>query len=171
MNFKCLFSKKNFLIITVILVVLIFGENLLALGKNNVTTNGVVKTTVLQWKFIKYTKEASYGMEFPCTDVSVIVNHKNEIKIASIIGDAVSLEITNDGQFPKNTIMACSSWYAGSGCDICISRISNDTLVVFEREKEEATETDEKLVTGFKELKRIAIPKDSKVEIEKIIEK
>jgi len=119
------------------------------------------------WKFLRYSKTVEIDDEYPYTDVFLVIEaeKKQEIQIGSYMGNAYIIEDYNNRDLPENTLMACASWWAGGGDDICIVKKDNCSLSVIWRPIGEVGDDVEYEVSSFKEMLVIAIPENSGIEI------
>lgn len=89
-------------------------------------------------------------------------------KIGTYVGAAqiIDSELYNDREYKANTILACLTWYGGTGTDICVVK-EDDEIIVYEKNASETEGLYKDDTYQFEEKLVIQINSIGKVEVDK----
>lgn len=125
------------------------------------------------WEF-KNDIKIENDMEVPYTDIFLILDSETDkkIKVGRYIGYAFEIEEFINRDLPFDTLLACQSWYAGGGDDLCVVYKENNTLSILWRPiYEPAGDSEDFELHEFQEINEINLPDNVIVELMPVSQK
>ena len=122
---------------------------------NTVDSSVDSKTNIIEigWEFETSIKEEN-GLEVPITNILLLIDGKS-YDIGQYLGNAEDVSNVEGANMPKDSIVACKTWFGGAGEEIYIKKGDNQTILVMGREVDEADNKQE-----FKIIKEIKLQKN-----------
>jgi hypothetical protein len=113
------------------------------------------KTNILEigWEFETSIKEEN-GIEVPITNILLLIDGKS-YDIGQYLGNAEDVSNVEGANMPKDSIIACKTWFGGAGEELYIKKGDDQTILVMSREVDEAGNKQE-----FKNIKEIKLNKN-----------
>lgn len=133
------------------------------MAKGKSAEKGVPPAAVkIKWGLRRYSEKAE-GVEYPYTDIRLSVNGE-PIHIGSFIGHAAEVAHPSAMRFPSDAILACRSYYAGGGDDICVTRVKDGLAVMWRSFAKPSAESCQFQMADFQVVHTILLPESTRVQ-------
>lgn len=118
------------------------------------------------WQFRSFNKISEDNSEYPYTEVFLLIQGKENEKISlgSYIGDAWEVEDFTNRDLPPEVKIACQSWYAGSGDNLCVTVEDKKLHVKWRLIEEVGPDAADYVVPKYKDIKVIDTPDNAIIE-------